>query len=152
MCEDAASISAGTACAGAARRTARAAAILAASSNLPRLSMAVLSGTWELDAEHYFVLGDNRPNSHDSHAFGPLDRRLIVGRAWIRYWPLQAFAFIPDPVYGPIDPLRPATPLPPARTAIPNVNISIASRRTHRSRNGLEPGRALHRPISLPNA
>jgi len=80
----------------------------------------VCDGTWELDADHYFVLGDNRPNSHDSHAFGPIDRRLIVGRAWIRYWPPQDFSIIPDPVYGPINVQRPATPPPPARTPIPS--------------------------------
>lgn len=76
-------------------------------------------GTWELDADHFFVLGDNRPNSHDSHAFGPIDRRLIVGKAWIRYWPLQTFGIISDPVYGPINPQRPATPPPPAAPTLP---------------------------------
>ena len=75
-------------------------------------------GTWELDADHYFVLGDNRPNSHDSHAFGPLDRRLIVGKAWLRYWPFSDFGFIPSPVYGSINPQRPAAP-PPTLTPVP---------------------------------
>ena len=75
-------------------------------------------GTWELDADHYFVLGDNRPNSHDSHAFGPLDRRLIVGKAWLRYWPFPDFGFIPNPVYGSINDQRPAAP-PPTLTPIP---------------------------------
>ncbi|MHB8629297.1 MAG: signal peptidase I [Aggregatilineales bacterium] len=80
----------------------------------------VCDGTWELDSDHYFVLGDNRPNSHDSHAFGPIDRRLIVGRAWIRYWPLSAFSIIPDPAYGPINPQRPASPPPTVIPTIPN--------------------------------
>ena len=75
-------------------------------------------GTWDLDADHYFVLGDNRPNSHDSHAFGPLDRRLIVGKAWLRYWPFNTFGFIPSPIYDPISADRPATP-PPTITPIP---------------------------------
>jgi signal peptidase I len=35
----------------------------------------------------YFVLGDNRPASFDSHLgwFVPVDN--LIGRAWLRYWP-----------------------------------------------------------------
>jgi signal peptidase I len=35
----------------------------------------------------YFVLGDNRPNSSDSHLgwFVPADN--IIGKAWVSYWP-----------------------------------------------------------------
>lgn len=58
--------------------------------------------TWKLKDDEYFVLGDNRPNSLDSHAFGPINRTLIVGEAWVRYWPLQDFAVLPHPDYGTI--------------------------------------------------
>ncbi|MCR4398387.1 MAG: signal peptidase I [Firmicutes bacterium] len=34
-----------------------------------------------------FVIGDNRPNSHDSRAFGPVPINLIRGRAFVVYWP-----------------------------------------------------------------
>lgn len=37
----------------------------------------------------YFVLGDNRTNSNDSRVFGSVKRETIVGRVWLRYWPLQ---------------------------------------------------------------
>ena len=40
-----------------------------------------------LGDDEYFVMGDNRAHSDDSRSFGPLDRELIVGKAWIRYWP-----------------------------------------------------------------
>ena len=35
-----------------------------------------------------FVMGDNRSNSEDSRVFGPIDEDLVVGRAFVRIWPL----------------------------------------------------------------
>ena len=42
---------------------------------------------WALDDHEYLVLGDNRKDSRDSRAFGPVDLSHIVGKAWVRYWP-----------------------------------------------------------------
>jgi signal peptidase I len=39
--------------------------------------------------DHYFVLGDNRPESFDSHMGWLVSVDDLVGRAWIRYWPLN---------------------------------------------------------------
>jgi signal peptidase I len=36
-----------------------------------------------------FVMGDNRTNSQDSRVFGPIQRSDVVGRAFVRIWPLN---------------------------------------------------------------
>ena len=49
-----------------------------------------------LGADEYFVLGDNRNNSQDSRAanVGVIHRDEILGRAWVRIWPLSDFGVI----------------------------------------------------------
>ena len=58
------------------------------------------TGEWYVEADQYFVLGDNRNNSRDSHYFGPIDRSLVVGRAWISLWPPESWGMVPDATYA----------------------------------------------------
>ena len=42
----------------------------------------------------YYVLGDNRPVSSDSRAWGLVPADNIVGRAWVTYWPLDQIGVV----------------------------------------------------------
>ena len=41
-----------------------------------------------------FVLGDNRRNSHDSRMMGDVDKRKILGKAYVRLFPLNKISFL----------------------------------------------------------
>ncbi len=43
----------------------------------------------KLTNDEYFVLGDNRKNSKDSRIIGPIKENLIMGKAWIRGFPID---------------------------------------------------------------
>ncbi len=58
---------------------------------------------WQLAADEYFVMGDNRNRSRDSRRFGPVKHEHLIGEALVRYWPpqnwnlLYKFRFPADP-------------------------------------------------------
>ena len=49
----------------------------------------------EVPDGQYLCFGDNRPNSRDGREFGPINRDLIIGKAFFRYWPLDSVGLIP---------------------------------------------------------
>ncbi len=57
-------------------------------------SQAAYQGEWLVPADMFFVLGDNRNNSSDSHAWGFVPRKNVIGRAELVYWPLAQVAFL----------------------------------------------------------
>jgi signal peptidase I len=52
-------------------------------------------------ADEYFLMGDNRPNSHDSRALGPINKKYIIGKVWLRGWPLTRINTFNLPDYSP---------------------------------------------------
>jgi signal peptidase I len=52
-----------------------------------------------LKPQQYYVMGDNRSASMDSRSFGPIEKRQIIGRIWIRGWPFDRWTiFNTNPV------------------------------------------------------
>ncbi len=48
----------------------------------------------KIEEDEYFVLGDNRGNSADSRYFGPVNKDRIVGKAILRFWPVNKMGFL----------------------------------------------------------
>lgn len=48
----------------------------------------------------YWVLGDNRNDSNDSHVWGFLPANEVIGKAWVVYWPPSHWRAVPHVNYG----------------------------------------------------
>jgi len=59
---------------------------------------------WVIPAGDLFLMGDHRANSADSRTFGPVPSEQVVGRAWLSYWPIDAFGILPTPTYPELAP------------------------------------------------
>jgi signal peptidase I len=58
-------------------------------------------GPYEVPAGHYFMMGDNRPNSSDSRfGLGAIPEEAVIGRAFVIIWPVSRLDTLPGASYS----------------------------------------------------
>lgn len=53
------------------------------------------NGSWDVPTDEFFVLGDNRNNSSDSHSWSFLPQDNLLGKAEVVYWPPSDWQLVP---------------------------------------------------------
>ena len=69
------------------------------SGNPQSTTVSLDQGSWTIPEGDLFLMGDHRSNSADSRTFGPVAIDQVIGRAWLRYWPLDTFGVLTTPSY-----------------------------------------------------
>jgi signal peptidase I len=52
---------------------------------------------WVVPDGELFLMGDHRGSSADSREFGTVAVDKVIGRAWLRYWPINTLTILPTP-------------------------------------------------------
>jgi signal peptidase I len=93
------------------------------------------TATWTVPAGDLFVMGDHRAKSSDSREFGPIDVSSVVGRAWLRYWPLNTLRILPTAPHPELAGASPrASPSAPSATRPPSTKPKASPKPTRTAR------------------
>jgi len=62
------------------------------------------TGHWTLGPKELLVFGDHRSNSSDSRVYGPIPTASVIGRAAVRYFPINLLTILTPPTYRQVAP------------------------------------------------
>jgi hypothetical protein len=79
--------------------------------------------SWTVGPGRLLVMGDHRAQSSDSREFGLIDVTSVIGRAWLRYWPIDTLEILPTAQHPEL-----ASPAPGA-SAGPSAKPSASPKR-----------------------
>ena len=80
--------------------------------------------SWTIPAGQLFVMGDHRMRSSDSRQFGPIRIDDVIGRAWIRYWPINQLEVLPTARHPELVGATPAASPATGASASPSISPS----------------------------
>jgi signal peptidase I len=100
-----------------------------------------LNGTsqWTIGPGELFVMGDHRAQSSDSRFFGPIQVSSVIGRAWLRYWPLAAFGILPTAKHPELQSPAPGASIAPSAGPSPSPTKRPAASPTKRPAKSPKP-------------
>jgi len=83
--------------------------------------------SWTVGAGQLLVMGDHRARSSDSREFGLIDVSSVIGRAWLRYWPIDTLEILPTAQHPEL--ASPAPGASGAPSAKPSAKPSASPRK-----------------------
>jgi signal peptidase I len=86
--------------------------------------------SWTVGPGELFVMGDHRQLSSDSRVFGKIPIGSVIGRAWLRYWPLDTLEILPTAAHPELVSPAPGTSASPPAGASPSTKPSTKPART----------------------